>query len=410
MPADATTRFLMARFARHYKESSLFMPDRFSKREFGFMFYDRDFVIRHLGFPTRAALKNYLVEQAPAHAYYSCAYYEKPDAPTMAEKHWLGADLIFDLDADHVEGTRGLPYDEMLERVKEEVKRLLDEFIMGDLGFGENELRIAFSGGRGYHIHVTSPRVLRLTSHERREIVDYITGTGLDMDWVFPPTSFETGRFGTRVDTSQKRSMPRMEDGGWRARIRKGIERLLRDLDGLEKDCGLARLRALTSEAGIEIGRKTLEGMYDDLFSGERGRRGADRMLSENTFEVFSEKRHLESFISLVELLVKGRMKGETDEPVTSDIKRLIRLPSSLHGKTGFEVVLMTRDELDGFNPFDDAVPEAFGDEEVEIVCEKPIDVRLRGERFSLKEGANSVPEYVAVHLLCRRQAVLGHP
>ncbi|MEM0343410.1 MAG: DNA primase catalytic subunit PriS [Thermoplasmata archaeon] len=410
MAVDASTRFLMARFSKHYRMSSLFVPDRFSKREFGFMFYDRDFVIRHLGFPTRAALKNYLIEQAPAHAYYSCAYYEKPDAPTMAEKHWLGADLIFDLDADHVEGTKGLPYHEMLERVKQEVKRLLDEFIMGDLGFGGEELRIAFSGGRGYHIHVTSPRVLRLTSHERREIVDYVTGTGLDMDWVFPPTPFETGRFGPRIDTAQKRSMPRAEDGGWRARIRKGIERLLKDLDGLDRDHGLARLRALASEAKIEIGRKTLEGMYDDLFSGERGRRGADRMLSEDVFEVFSEKRHLDSFISLVDFLVKGRMKGETDEPVTSDIKRLIRLPSSLHGKTGFEVVLLTRDELDGFDPFRDAVSEAFGDEEVEVVCQEPVNVRLRGERFALKEGANAVPEYVAVHLLCRRQATLGGP
>lgn len=408
MPVDASTRFIMALFSKHYRESPLFMPDRFSKREFGFMFYDRDFVIRHLGFPTRAALKKYLIEQVPAHAYYSCAYYERPDAPTMAEKNWLGADLIFDLDADHVEGTKGLPYDQMLERVKEEIKRLLDEFLLGDLGFGEDELRIAFSGGRGYHIHINSPRVLRLTSHERREIVDYVTGTGLDMDWVFPPTSFETGRFGPRIDTSQKRSMPTLEDGGWRARIRKGIEKLLNDLDGMDRDQGLAKLRTLTSDVKMEVGRKTLEGIYDDLFSGRRGQRGADRMLSENTFEVFSEKRHLDSFISIVELLVKGRMKGETDEPVTSDIKRLIRLPSSLHGKTGFEVVLMSRDELDRFNPFDDAVPEAFGDDEVMVVCEKPTEVRLRGERFALKEGTNSVPEFVAVHLLCRRQAVLA--
>jgi len=408
MPSDASTRFIMARFSKHYREAPLFMPDRFSKREFGFMFFDRDFVMRHLGFPTRAVLKKYLVEQAPAHVYYSCAYYEKPDAPTMAEKHWLGADLIFDLDADHVEGTKGLPYDKMLERVKEEIKRLLDEFLLGDLGFGEDDLKIAFSGGRGYHIHVNSPRVLRLSSHERREIVDYVTGTGLDMDWVFPPTSFETGRFGPRIDTSQRRSMPRLEDGGWRARIRKGIDGLLKDLDGMDREQGLARLRSLTSEAKIEIGRKTLEGLYDDLFSGGPGKRGVDRMLREGIFEVFSEKRHLDSFISIVELLVKGRMKGETDEPVTSDIKRLIRLPSSLHGKTGFEVVLMSRDELDRFDPFNDAVPEAFSDDEVEVLCERPVEVRLKGERFALKEGANRVPEFAAVHLVCRRQAIIG--
>jgi len=392
-------------FSRHYKEEALFMPERFSKREFGFMFFDRDFVMRHLSFPSRAALKKYLVEQVPSHVYYSCAYYEKPDAPTMGEKKWLGADLIFDLDADHVEGAKSLPYDKMLEKVKEEVIRLLDEFLLGDLGFEEDDLRIVFSGGRGYHIHVSNPRVLQLSSHERREIVDYVTGTGLDIDWVFPPTSFETGRFMDRIDTAQKRKMPSATDGGWKGRIRKGIDRLFEELDGRDATTGLARLRELVSKAGISLGKKTLEGVYDDLFAGKSGTRGIDRMRAEDTFEVFSEKRHADAFLAIVEVMVRGDMKGETDEPVTSDIKRLIRLPSSLHGKTGFEVVPMTRDRLDSFNPFDDAVPKAFGEQSVRVTCEKPVQVRLKGSSYSLDQGQNDIPEFVAVHLICRRLA-----
>jgi DNA primase small subunit len=399
----------MNMFSRHYREEALFMPERFSKREFGFMFFDREFVMRHLSFPTRAALKKYLVEQVPSHVYYSCAYYEKPDAPTMVEKKWLGADLIFDLDADHVEGAKGLPYDKMLEKVKEEVKRLLDEFLLGDLGFEEDDLRIVFSGGRGYHIHINDPRVLRLSSHERREIVDYVTGTGLDIDWVFPQTSFETGRFMDRIDTAQKRRMPGAEDGGWRGRIRKGVDKLFEELDGLDKATGLARLHELVSKANIEIGKKTLEGLYNDLFAGKDGSRGIDRMKSDDTFEVFSEKRHTDAFLSIAEVMVKGDMKGETDEPVTSDIKRLIRLPSSLHGKTGFEVVPMTREELDSFNPFDDAVPKAFSKKTVRVECEKPVQVDLKGDHYSLDQGMNDVPEYVAVHLICRRLASIGH-
>ena len=104
MPPDASRSFVTSQFARHYRDAHLLMPDRFTKREFGFMFFDRSFMMRHLGFPTQAALKRYLVEHTPAHAYYSSAYYERPDAPTMAEKNWLAADLLFDLDADHVEG------------------------------------------------------------------------------------------------------------------------------------------------------------------------------------------------------------------------------------------------------------------------------------------------------------------
>jgi DNA primase small subunit len=409
MAPDASKRFIMSMFSRHYKMAPLSMPERFARREFGFMFFDRDFVMRHLAFPSRAALKKYLVEQVPSHAYYSCAYYERPDAPTMAEKKWLGADLIFDLDADHVEGAQGLPYEKMLERVKEEVKRLIDEFLLGDLGFSEEDLKIVFSGGRGYHIHINSPRVLKLSSHERREIVDYVTGTGLDIDWVFPETLFETGRFKDKVDVSQKRGMPSSDDGGWRRRMRGGMEDLLASLDGKEAEEGLALLRGIFKESKIEIGKKTLEGLYQDLYSGKSGQRGVDRMRAENTFEVFSEKRHADAFLSVVDIRVKGRMKGETDEPVTSDIKRLIRLPSSLHGKTGFEVVPMTREKLDTFDPFTDAVAAEFGDDAVKVVVEKAAKVTLKGQEFSLKEGENEVPEYVAVFLICRRLATIEY-
>lgn len=408
MPADASAKFVMKMFAKHYREAPLIMPERFARREFGFMFFDRSFVMRHLSFPSRATLKRYLVEQVPSHAYYSCAYYEKPDAPTMAEKTWLGADLIFDLDADHVEGTKGLSYEAMLARVKEEVVRLIDEFLLGDLGFDHDSLKVAFSGGRGYHVHINDPRVMRLSSHERREIVDYVTGTDLDMDWVFPTTLFETRRFKDRVGTEYKRSMPRAEHGGWRRRIRKGVDDLLAELEAMGQEQALKSLSEGLSSSEGETGAKTVEGLYSDLFKAPEGKRGVDRMRSEDTFEVFSNKRHADAFIRLVEMRVKGRMKGETDEPVTSDIKRLIRLPSSLHGKTGFEVIPMRRDDLDSFDPFVGAVPRAFGDGEVAVSCGKPVEVRLRDDGFSLDEGRNVVPEFVAVYLLCRKLATLA--
>ncbi|OGD48061.1 MAG: hypothetical protein A3K76_01765 [Euryarchaeota archaeon RBG_13_57_23] len=408
MVIDESTRFIMKMFSRHYRQTALAMPDRFSKREFGFMFYDRQGMVRHTAFPTRASLKKYLIEQTPAHVYYSCAYYEKPDAQTMPEKKWLGADLIFDLDADHVEGAQNMPYEKMLERVKEEVTRLVDEFLLGDLGVPENELKIAFSGGRGYHVHINSPKVLRLTSHERREIVDFVTGTDLDIDWLFPPKPFEISRFKDRVDSDKKRTMPSLDDGGWRRRIRKGIDTLLDEIESMDPVDARSKLAELFEESKRDIGKKTLEGLYKDLFGGKTGKRGVDRMRAENTFEVFSEKRHSDAFLDLVDMRVRGRMKGETDEPVTSDIKRLIRLPTSLHGKTGFEVVPLTRRELTGFNPFDDAVSKAFGEEEVAVRCEKPCNVTLKGRDFALDSGSNSVPEFAAVYLLCRKLASIS--
>jgi len=169
---DPTQSFIIKRFRKYYDGETIEIPDRLSRREFGFMFFDRTFVLRHIGFKTRKELKGYLVDNAPAHAYHSSAYYEKPDAPTMAEKSWMGADLVFDLDADHLKNAAEMTYPEMLAEVKRQIIRLIDDFISGDLGFDADKLKIVFSGGRGYHVHVLDPRVLNLGSHERREIVD----------------------------------------------------------------------------------------------------------------------------------------------------------------------------------------------------------------------------------------------
>ncbi|MDH3364618.1 MAG: DNA primase catalytic subunit PriS [Thermoplasmata archaeon] len=411
MVSDESRKFVARQFARHYRDSPLAMPDRFAKREFGFMFFDRRFMMRHMAFPSRAALKRYLVENVPAHAYYSTAYYEKPDAPTMGEKKWLAADLLFDLDADHVRGAEDLPYEHMLERVKKEVVRLLDEFLLGDLGFDNTDLKVVFSGGRGYHVHVHDPKVLRLSSHERREIVDYVTGTDLDLDWVFPSTPFEQSRYRDRTGVTYRRAMPKIGDGGWRGRIRKGVEELLSELEDLPEEDAKKRIADGLSSSKRDIGAKTVGGLYADLFAKSRGISGAGRIRKEDTYEVFSEKRHSEAFLELVNLRVRGDVKGETDEPVTSDIRRLIRLPSSLHGKTAFEVIPMTRDDLDDFDPFVDAVPRAFEETDVGVSCEKAVSVELRGERFELDEGRNNVPAYVATHLICRNRASIdsGH-
>jgi len=125
------------------------LPERFGRREFGFMFFDRTFVQRHMGFSRADEIRRFLISQVPAHCYYSTAYYRDPGAPTMEEKTWLGADLIFDLDADHLTGADKMTYTEMLERIKKEMMNLVDSFICGARGVDEKEASGVFSGGRG---------------------------------------------------------------------------------------------------------------------------------------------------------------------------------------------------------------------------------------------------------------------
>ncbi|HKZ48747.1 MAG TPA: DNA primase catalytic subunit PriS, partial [Thermoplasmata archaeon] len=82
---EATAEFLRSHFRRYYAATKRTLPDRFGRREFGFMFFNSSMVIRHLGFSRESELNGFLVGKVPAHAYYSSAYYEKPGAPTMEE-------------------------------------------------------------------------------------------------------------------------------------------------------------------------------------------------------------------------------------------------------------------------------------------------------------------------------------
>jgi DNA primase small subunit len=415
---DATVSFLKERFSDYYKAVQLYLPSRFGKREWGFMFLGESFMQRHRAFQNMEGIKRFLVDRVPAHVYHSAAYYEKPDAPTMVEKNWLGADLIFDLDADHIKGAEKMTYEQTLEKVKEEFIRLMDEYLLSDFGFSEKDLTIVFSGGRGYHIHIRNAQVLQLTSHERREIVDYITGRDLDMDAIFPKEVFDKKDYGTRVNVRYKFSMPNESSGGWKRKMREGILSFIQDLEGYEKEQAIKRLKAFEG-----VGEKTARGIYKDLFSGEVGKRGVDRMQVEGNLEIFSADKHLGAFLRIIKgevgikmeniseeddldildvTSVKERIKGETDEPVTSDIKRLIRLPSSLHGKTSFVVTPLQRRNLEEFEPLRDAISPTFTEEALKIKVKKPVNIKLKEQDFKLKKGNVGVPEFAAIFLLCR--------
>lgn len=398
---NAELEFVVRWFRKYYTESPPPPPERFGRREFGFMFFDKTYVQRHISFSKSVEFNSFLVEQVPAHVYYSSAYYELPAAATMEEKKWLGADLIFDLDADHIKGSEGLSYEDMLAKVKKEMIRLLDDFIMGDLGFNSNDVKVVFSGGRGYHVHVFDPRVTGLKSHERREIVDYITGTDLDLNWVFEEKAFEKRQFKQTTRVHKSRLLPPDASTGWRRRMRDGIEMLMRDMEGLS----LQDVRSRYDVAG-DAPEKVLAEMMNDLFLRRGGKCGMEILIQKDTLEVFSNQRSQALFLKIVEGDIKRSLEGQVDEPVTSDIKRLIRLPQSLHGKTGLRVVPMNRDDLDEFDPLRDAVSEIFPDDPVTVNLENRVDVRLRGERFSLR-GTVEVPTFVAVFLICRRNATI---
>jgi DNA primase small subunit len=93
------------------------------------------------------------------------------------------------------------------------------------------------------------------------------------------------------------------------------------------------------------------------------------------------------------------------DEPVTTDTRRLIRLPGTLHGGSGLVVTPIDRDDVAAFDPLCDAVPDRFVGRDIRIVCETDRTVELNGTRLSVAPGETAVPEFAGIFLMARGDA-----
>ncbi|HJJ83244.1 MAG TPA: DNA primase catalytic subunit PriS, partial [Methanocorpusculum sp.] len=94
------------------------------------------------------------------------------------------------------------------------------------------------------------------------------------------------------------------------------------------------------------------------------------------------------------------------DEPVTTDIKRLIRHPGSLHGGSGMRVTPIPLEDLDDFDPLIDAV--VFGEEPVTVTSKFKVTMPILGNTYEVPEGTSKVPEALAVFLCARGISELG--
>lgn len=391
-----TASYLRARFREYYLTASMDAPPGMEFREWGFIFYDTPGMRRHRSFSSRRELVDYIRTTVPAHVYHSAAYYLKPDAPTMKEKVWKGADLIFDLDADHLAEYRDSgrrEYGEMLERVKGETMKLL-EFLLSDFGFDERMISVVFSGGRGYHIHVRDSSVLKMRSDARREIVDYLTGRGLDPERFIHKIDVD-GDAG--VERARSLRGPASGAAGWGGRINKAIESMVLHLRGLDEEEALSLLKNVKG-IGSQKARLFLSQIRED---------SAIRSIRAGNLDFFKHASGIWKLIIpyLMEESVRA-LSGETDEPVTADVHRLIRFPESLHGGTGLRVTKLSIDSLRAFDPLKDAV--VFGDDPVSVRIIRPATLELMGERFDLIEGNTELPEYAAVFLMARGLGELG--
>ena len=348
-------------FGRYYATERIDPPGRLVRREFAaFPFASETMMRRHATLRTPEEFRDYLAREVPRHVYYSSAYYRHPAEPSMAAKEWLGADLIFDLDSDHLRGAEELDYAGQLRLVKDRLTDLVDDFLFGDFGIDPASTSFVFSGGRGYHVHVHDDRFLSLTSPERRELVDYVLGVGVDPDRVVEKhrENVGSGRVaaalddtgdgaaGTRRDAPTIRSLASPETPGWTGRSTRALLRVL----------------ARWQREGVEAARADMISYGMPPATARRWSKllveheGAARIQSSLSLDALKGQQLPPEILAGIVGGAKIEVQGETDAPGTTDSHRLIRLPRSLHGGTGFRVVPLARDAIGPFDPFRDAV------------------------------------------------------
>jgi len=404
-----SVNFVQSMFRNYYKRGDFLnhpvsMIDR---REFGFASFEGQ-MLRHKSFKSMGELATFLRDLVPRDAYLSCAYYEDPEAE-MEKKGWLGADLVFDIDADHIPtpcdklheewvcGDCGFvgkgvtpetcpvcssekfdvstwPCEVCLASARAETVKLLD-MLMQDFGFSKDEVHVFFSGHRGYHVHVESEAVKTLDAVARKEIVDYVSSLGLD---VLFDALHRKNRKGPLVSQGL-----RVGNLGWPKRLAREMHSFI--IGAKEEDLRNVGLRSNVVEAIL----RNRDAILRSLLSN--GTWGVVRGVGFQTWRKIAEQ--------IVKL-----QSAKIDTVVTTDTHRLIRLADTLHGKTGFKKVEVPVSTVNDFDPFKGAIAFKGGIVAVEVY-DAP-EFRLGDEMFGpYKNQKVELPTAAAVLLVCRGRA-----
>ena len=361
---------------------------------------------RHIGFKKPVDVVDYVGKHSPHSCFYSTAYYRDPNQWSMKDKQLQGADLIFDLDGDHLPGVTDGDFPAMIHVIQQQAHDLWTDFLEPEFGFNRDYAQITFSGHRGFHIHYRSPDIWALDSQARREIVSHIRGEGVDIQVLFDGP-----------------------DCAWKRRVASGVDSVLSKLDTASQDNPEGRL-ALKELKGIGDSRigmpgvrlkscsiETLKQLADKAQDTGRRNRLIEGFSTGQLKPVFGKPGRVdydETFLELIKgdkSVVLGNA-GETDEVVTIDLKRVIRWPTSLHGKSGMKVVELPLERLDptsqnAFDPLVEAVPWNMGTRDVKVkAIRSDVNYRIGDSEGELSEGkVYTVDEATATFLVLKNWA-----
>jgi DNA primase small subunit len=379
LTSTKTISVIKGAFREYYFKNSIGeIPFNMDQREFGYMQFGQAGMLRHLSFKTLKELKALLVKEAPSDVFCSNAYYEFPTKQPMQEKHWVGADLIFDIDGKDLQlpcipthsyavclvcghalpptfelpkpvccsscnsnkfNYISLPCTKCIDASKKEITRLID-LLIKDIGLEDKSVNMYFSGNNGFHVQITHDSYKGLDPYARSDLVGYLSGKG-----------FMAESIGVRKGTNGEPFNIRFPRGllvyGWRRRIADKLK-----IDSTSKN----KLKYIVEQKGGYIG-----------------------------------------FKSELDSLAKS-MGVKLDPQVTTDVHRVFRLPGTLNSKSGLAKAKCS--DISSFDPFISAC--LIGDEMTGVRLKTPVNLNLMGKSFNISRESVEIPKYAAVYLMCK--------
>jgi DNA primase small subunit len=293
-----------------------FIKKDLNKREFGFDHLGKGPNDRYRVFKTTDMLKRFMRYRSPFAAYCSVAFYNKP----RNRGEWLKSELIFDVDAKDIP-IRSCNCEGVCEICLDEARQIvasLVDTLKQDLGL--KDIHVIYSG-RGYHIRVLDDSVMELDSEGRSQVLKYVVGAE-------PPKS----KYVMESEPGQKPyplehfSIPL----GYPAVFTSRIKYAILHLNGTEK----------------------IEDINPKLMKDVIKYRS---MVENDEWGLFKKEIGPKRYRNLVEGMAKLNM-GLVDAKVSIDLKRILRMPTSLHSKVSMRC--MEVKNIETFEPLKEAVPK----------------------------------------------------
>ena len=296
MFSKATLKERRQYYREEWSENDLpeFISTDIKKREFGFDHNGTGPNDRYKVFKGKESLRKFLRYKAPFAAYISVAFYNNP----RRREDWLKAEYIFDVEALEI------------------VNTLIDT-LQTDLGL--KDIHLIYSG-RGYHIRILDEEMMTAGSELRSEVLKYAAGAEV------PKSQFVNPEISNQSFNFEHFSIPVGYSKIFTDKVKFNIQHL--------------------------VGNEKLDGINPKLMKDIIASR---HHLENDDWGYFKRDIGPRRYKNLVEAMARVNL-ATIDAKVSIDLKRILRLPSSLHSKVSMKCMEVKNRET--FDPFSKAVPK----------------------------------------------------